>query len=121
MFKRYFIYITSLLLLLSIINQKTAYADMVCVESNQAVDIIALLDASEKDLEQLKNCEKLVKELYSELEGSNENLIRLTTELIEAKQDVIEYKASSKRWRSISIYAGGGAIVVLGVVILVAL
>ena len=108
MSKKYFSYIIGVLLL-NLITFSTSHAEMVCIKEEQAVDIIALLDASEKDLERLSNCEELVAQLYEELGQSYDDIEGLTEQLIEAKRDAIEYKASSKRWKNIAIYTGSGA------------
>jgi len=98
----------------------SAEESVVCLVSSDVVDIITLLDASERDLERLRSCEGLVNELKAELDLSNERVIKLTQQLIDAKTDTIKYKASSDRWRSIAIYGGGGVIVAIVIVSLAA-
>ncbi len=85
----------------------------VCFTDDEAVNIIALLDASERDLDYITSCDSLVKELYIKIEERDKKIINLTEELIKAKQDAIEYKASRDTWRRIVIYGGAAGAVVL--------
>ena len=57
--KKYFIYIV-VGMFLCLCHVLPVYADDVCVSGDAAVDIITLLDASERDLQLLDSCNKLV-------------------------------------------------------------
>jgi len=90
-----------------------AYAD-VCISDQDAVDIITLLDSSERDITVLGSCDKLVNDLYVQLDSRDKKLITITTDLIEAKQETIKYKHSSEKWRRTAIYSSiTGAILLL--------
>lgn len=110
MAKRYFILIIVLGALF--INPPSVRAE-VCFSDSEAVDILTLLDASERDLKVLGNCEKLVKDIYSQLNERDKQVQGLTKDLVEAKHDVIKYKASAKQWKKYTWYTAAGAAVVL--------
>lgn len=86
----------------------------VCISDEEAVDLITLLDASERDIDVLTNCELLVKDLYKQVDENNKKLVEVTENLIQAKQDVIKYKASATTWKRVAWYASiTGVIIVL--------
>jgi hypothetical protein len=94
-------------------NAELSFAD-VCVSDQEAVDIITLLDASERDIAVLGSCEKLVQDLYAQLDLRDEKIVRITTDLIGAKQEAIKYKNSAVKWRRVAIYSSvTGAIILL--------
>lgn len=97
------------ILLVSVIIMNCGYTGValadVCISDQDAVDIITLLDASERDITVLGSCEKLVKDLYAQLDERDVKLVKVTEDLIEAKHEVIKYKESSKRWRRVAIYS----------------
>lgn len=108
MFKKYF----SLLVVLLIFNNNWAMAE-VCFSDEETVDIVTLLDASERDLVLLDSCEKLVKELYVEVEERDKIVEDLTKQLVTAKEDVIKYQDSAATWKKYTIYTSVGAVVVI--------
>jgi len=77
----------------------------VCITDSDTVDLITLLDASERDIQVLSSCEILVNDLYTQLEDRDGKLVSITKDLIRAKQEVIKYKDSSVRWRRIAVYS----------------
>lgn len=81
-----------------------AFEAKICISKQQAIDIITLLDASDKDLEVLGSCEQLVTELYKTVEERDKRIADLTSNLIQAKQDVLEYKGKVVFWRRVSLY-----------------
>ena len=103
MFKKYFTYFIVLVFIYSSCIQKV-YAE-VCLSNQEAVDVISLLDASERDLNILSSCEQIVKDLYKQLEVRDDRLQTVTQQLIEAKQDVIKYEASAKMWKKVAWYS----------------
>jgi hypothetical protein len=109
MVKGYFIL---LLIIGAILTPLEAHAE-VCFTDSEAVDIITILDASERDLKVISNCEKLVKDVYEQLDIRDKQLQGLTKDLVEAKHDVIKYKASAKQWRKYTWYTAAGAAVIL--------
>ena len=112
------IVILSLLYVLPNISAAQEEVAGVCFTEKQAIDIITLLDASERDIQLLGSCQKLVKDLYTQLEDRDDKIVTLTEGLIEAKQQVIEYKLSAQRWRKVSLYTGIGAAILLAIEIL---
>ena len=116
-YKKYFVYIVGLMLIFLSSNVSYTYADEVCFSEQSAVDLITLLDASERDLELLGSCQKLVKELYQEIEIRDTKIVTLTDELIQANQQVIRYKEKYQRARKIAWYttAAGAVIVIVSV------
>lgn len=110
--RKYFVIIV-ICLIFNGLTVKSAFSE-VCISDSDAVDLITLLDASERDLEVLGSCESLVKELYTKVEEQDKKVVKLTEELIEAKQDVIKYKDSAKRWKRIAWYSSiTGALIVI--------
>lgn len=86
----------------------------VCISDQDTVDIITLLDSSERDITVLGSCEKLVNDLYTQLDNRDKKLVTITTDLIGAKQEVIKYKHSSERWRRVAVYSSlTGALLIL--------
>lgn len=67
-------------------------AQEVCFPSSRAADLIALLEASEKDIILIERCNALVKELEEEIEIRDRRIVKLTNDLIRANSEVIEYK-----------------------------
>jgi hypothetical protein len=116
MTKKYFTYIIVFILLYGCLLPR-AYAD-VCLSNQEAVDVVSLLDASERDLATLGSCEKLVKDLYKQLEDRDTKLVSVTQQLIEAKQDVIKYEASAKMWRKVAWYSTAAGIVTVALYLL---
>jgi len=119
MAKKYFIYSILVLFLINQIGVGIANAE-VCIKDSDSIDVITLLDASERDLSTLSSCELLVKDLYSKLDERDNQAKGLTDQLISAKQDVLIYKASAAKWRRITLYttAAGIAVVVIKLVVL---
>jgi peptidoglycan hydrolase CwlO-like protein len=112
-FKKYFVIII-LGILMCLISTTGVQADEVCFSEAEAVDIITLLDASERDIQLLSSCEALVKELYSEIERRDEVITSLTNDLIKANQKHIVYKEKYIRARNIAwISSLTGILVVL--------
>lgn len=109
--KRFSIYLFYLFIVNSIFIHQVK-AD-VCFSDEETVNIITLLDASERDLDYIKSCESLVKELYNKLDERDKTVVILTKDLIQAKQDVIKYKASRDTWRKVVIYGGTAGVVVI--------
>lgn len=105
----------SLLVLITVLNVNISQAQAeVCITDKDTVDLITLLDASERDLSVMSSCDKLAKDLYSQLNTRDKKIVTITKDLIGAKQDIIKYKQSSEKWRSVAIYTGlTGVIVVL--------
>lgn len=116
--KYIFIVVLSLLIILPRTGIAQEEVAGVCFTEKQAIDIITLLDASERDIQLLGSCQKLVKDLYTQLKDRDDKIVTLTEGLIEAKQQVIEYKLSSQRWRKVSLYTGIGAAILLAIEIL---
>ena len=111
-FKKYFIYIIIGCFLL-FGNLSPCFADEVCFTEQTAVDIITLLDASERDLVLLSSCESLVKELEKEIKIRDEKIVSLTKELIEARQTAVKYEKKYKRARQVAWYTSiAGAIII---------
>jgi hypothetical protein len=90
----------------------------VCISDQDAVDLITLLDASERDIDVLSNCELLVKDLYKQVDENNKKLVKVTEDLIQAKQDVIKYKASATTWKRVAWYTSITGIVIVLVEVL---
>jgi hypothetical protein len=101
-----------------LISPALAEEPMVCVTSAEAVDIITLLDASERDIDLLSNCEKLVEDLYKEIEHKDNKIKGLTKELITARQEVIKYKAKNKALRRITWYVAAGGVILITIELL---
>ena len=87
--------------------------DVVCVTEQDTVDLITLLDSSERDLELLDTCQKLVKDLYKEIDVRDIRIQKLTKDIITSKQDSLKYQASSKRWRNVALVTGTTSVVLL--------
>lgn len=101
-FKKYFI--TSIVgVCLALAPCSNVYAD-VCFSDAEAVDLITLLDASERDLDNLTSCQKLVQELYKEVKERDDKIVALTNEIINANQQVIKYKRKYKTAKQIAWY-----------------
>ena len=114
--KQYFVIIIVAILLFLVNLPSVALAEeMVCVSGKDAVDIITLLDASERDMKLLSNCEKLVKDLYAEIEHKDIKIKDLTKELITARQDVIKYKAKNKVLKKVTWYAVAGSVIIVAI------
>jgi len=75
----------------------------ICITDKETVDLVTLLDASERDIVLLTSCKKLVKDLYKEIDVRDVKVESLTKELINAKQDSLKYLSSSKTWRTVAI------------------
>lgn len=120
MAKKYFIYLVTAMFVTNIFFVNSAAAE-VCLQDPDAVDVATLLDASERDLDLLGNCEKLVKDLYQQLDERDKQVKSLTKELVEAKQDVIKYKASAEKWRKVAWYTTAAGVVIVVLKILPAL
>lgn len=111
-FKQYFI--TSIATLTFLITLSgPVYASEVCISEKDTVDIISLLDASERDMERLSTCTALVDKLYEELQRKDNKIESLTQELIDARQDVLRYRAENARLRKITWYAVGTTAIVI--------
>ena len=116
--KKYFIYIIVGVFLLTVVsNSSTAFAE-VCVSDTTAVDLITLLDASERDLELLNDCTKLVNELHKEVKERDERIVTLTNDLINANQKVITYKRKYKTARKVAWYTSAAAAILVIIEIL---
>ena len=83
----------------------------VCLSDEDAVDVITLLDSAERNQVILGSCEKLVKDLYSEVEARDEKIITTTTELIAARQEALDYQASRDNWRQYALISGAANLV----------
>lgn len=109
-------YFTILILVIGlqlICTNNVSYAE-VCIEDQDAVDLITLLDASERDISVLGSCETLVNDLYKQLDSRDKKLLTITNDLIEAKQETLKYKHSSEKWRRVAIYSSiTGAVIIL--------
>jgi hypothetical protein len=92
----------------------SAYAD-ICVSEKEAVDIIVLLDASEKDLQKLGACRQLVKELYTELTTKDAKIVSLTDEIVKANKEIIKYKGKYDTVKKVAIFSSvlSGILVVI--------
>ncbi len=88
-------------------------ANVICITDSEAVDLITLLDASERDIVILNSCKQLVKDLYKEVDIRDAKIEVLTKELISAKQDSLQYLTSSKRWRTIALATSVSTIVLV--------
>lgn len=106
--------------LIWIISQNAVIAQpkQVCFSEQEAVDIITLLDSSERDLQVISDCQLLVKDLYKEVEDRENKVKILTTDLIDAKKDIIKYRADIKRWKKITWYSGLATVAMLAIQIL---
>lgn len=87
----------------------------VCVTDQEAVDLITLLDASERDMVVQGKCEVLVKDLYNKVEERGKQVEDLTNQLIEAKQEIIDYRNANQTWRQIAMVTGATSIVLLAI------
>lgn len=105
-----------LLVLLSFNN--ICYAESICITEKEAIDIITLLDASERDLQLVEVCQKLAGDLYKELDERDKKVEILTKELISAKEGELKYRVSSKRWRTIAIATSATTIAVIAISVL---
>lgn len=76
-----------------------------CVSRNQAVDVVALLEASEKDIRLLKSCRVLVNDLKQAVINRDVQLDAMTAELIKAKKEIIKYEANAATWRKVAWYS----------------
>lgn len=90
---------------------KTAAAqEAVCISSEQATDLIQILDASDRNLELLESCNALVDQLYAEIKLRDQIIEKLTKENIELKQEIRALKKQRDREKVLR-YAGIGAII----------
>lgn len=87
------------------------YAQEVCIPSEQAADIIALLEASEEDIILLDRCTKLVKELETEIDRRDKRIVKLTNDLIRANTEVIDYKVKLETAEDRLNYSLGGNVI----------
>lgn len=115
MSKTYFIFIVVLFLFFTVLNCNIVKAEDVCFTEGQAVDIITLLDASERDIELLESCKELVDNLYREVEERDKKIINLTDEIINANQKVIRYRSKYKTVKRIAWYTS----ILSGVLVLI--
>lgn len=92
--------------------------NVICVSDSDVVDLITLLDSSERDLAILEECQKLVKDLYTELDSRDGKVEVLTKELIKTKQDSLKYRSSATRWRTIAIATTTTSVVLILIQIL---
>lgn len=99
-------------LLVTQANSK-AWGESVCFEEKHAVDLITLLDASARDIELLSTCEKLVSDLYKEIEAKDKKIVSLTDEVIKANQRAIKYERKYKAARNVAWYSVIGSIIVV--------
>jgi len=102
MIKKYFIPLIVVLVLYTI-NYDIVNAD-VCFTEGLAVDIITLLDASERDIKLLKSCNELVGDLYMEIKQRDDRIVSLTDEIINANQKIISYKQKYETTKKIAWY-----------------
>lgn len=93
-------------------------ADTVCISEKETVEIITLLDASERDLQVIETCQKLTNDLYKELDKRDKKVQDLTKELITAKDNELKYRNSSSRWRTIAIATSATTIVLVAVAVM---
>jgi hypothetical protein len=94
------IFISFLLIIGILFPYYSAAAEDVCITEKDTVDLITLLDSSERDIVVKDSCQKLVKDLYSELDSKDQKLETLTKELVTSKQDVIKYRAANSTWKT---------------------
>jgi len=107
------VYIAVLIISLLLINVPTNAYSQVCLANEEAIDIITLLDASERDMKSLSKCITLVDEVYKTLEARDKKIDNLVKELIKAEQKVIKYQDSVNTWRRATWYTGITAAVLL--------
>jgi hypothetical protein len=90
----------------------------VCLSEETAIDVITLLDASERDLVLLDSCHKLVDELYAEIKDRDEKIVSLTNDLINANKKVIKYKRKYEAAKKVAWYTSiaAGIIVLIEVI-----
>jgi peptidoglycan hydrolase CwlO-like protein len=115
--KKYFIYIIVSVLVVFASNT-AVYAEEVCFSEKDAVDLITLLDASERDIELLSSCHKLVNELHAEISIRDKKINTLTDDLIQANQKVIKYQKKYERAKRIAWYTTAAGVIVILVQIL---
>ena len=106
-------YFIILLICLFYCTELQAQTSNICVTDKEVVELITLLDASERDIKLLGSCKLLVKDLYKEIDNRDIKVETLTKELISAKQDSLTYLASSKRWRVIALSTSVSTIALL--------
>jgi hypothetical protein len=87
--------------------------ELICISEQDVVDLITLLDSSERDLQLLDTCQKLAKDLYKEIDVRDIRIQRLTKDLISSKQDSLRYQAHSKRWRNVALITGTSSIILI--------
>lgn len=104
-------------LLLTFCISATSYAEQVCFSQQEAIDIITLLDSSERDLRSLEDCRILVKELSAEVEHRGVKIKSLTDDIIKANQQVVEYKTKYDQAKKIAWYSGITSVVVIAVAV----
>lgn len=112
MYKKYFVYLVASMSI-NLACVVTLTQAEVCLDDSVAVDIATILDASERDLDLFGNCEQLVSDLYDQLNQRDKQVESVTKDLIHAKQDVIKYKAQAKKWKTITWYTAGTAVIVV--------
>lgn len=117
-FEKYFIILVILAFVLGLFAMNAQAEEVVCINSKDVIDVISLLDASERDLELLSSCEKLVKDLYKEIENKDSKINTLTKELITARQETIEYKSKNATLKRITWYSVTGSVLLTIVTIL---
>lgn len=115
--KQYFIYSIAVIIF-TMLSVGPVMASDVCISEEDTVDIITLLDASERDLMLLDNCTELVDRLYDELKRKDIKIASLTQELIDARQDVLRYKAQNKMLKKVTWYAVGISTIIIVVELL---
>lgn len=95
--------LSGLLIVFFVVLWCTPVLAEVCVSDAEAVDLITLLDASERDMNVLGKCELLVKDLYAQVEEKDQKVVTLTNDLINAKKQVLAYEKANRTWKTVSL------------------
>jgi hypothetical protein len=104
--------IKTFLIVLCILTS-SARAEDICFNSKQSSSILALLQASESDIQSLTRCTVLIKELESEIEIRDKRIIKITNDLIRANQELIVYKKKYEDTKTLLNYSAGANVLLV--------
>lgn len=90
--------------------QQVQAQGQVCISSEEATNLIQILDATDKQIDLLENCTALVDKLYQEIEIRDKIIEQLTEENSELRKEIARLERKIYRERYLK-YAGIGAII----------
>lgn len=114
MIKFIFKYCTIYTLSLCLITFTTlADTQDICLNSSDSSKLLAILQASEKDIKSLKKCTDLITVLESEIELRDKRIVSITNDLIKANQQILIYKKKYEDTETLLEYSAGANIVLI--------